>query len=230
MTAQLSVSDLTAGYGSARVVRGVSMEVRPGEVVCLLGRNGAGKTTLLRALMGLLPRRGEVRLGGIDITRWRGSRISRAGMVWVPQDEPVVPGLSVADHFSLAMPDADPTQLVDDAALLFPILGQRAGQDAATLSGGERKMLGVALALAAEPAVILMDEPTEGVAPVIVEQLVSVIGQIGEHTAVLLVEQNLDTALALGDRAYVLETGTVVEDGPIAELSASGRLESRLAL
>ncbi|MFQ5555902.1 MAG: ABC transporter ATP-binding protein [Acidimicrobiales bacterium] len=230
MSATLSVEGLTAGYRGAIAVRDVDLEVGEGEVVCLLGRNGAGKTTVLRALMGLLPRRGSVRLGGTDVTSWRGSRIKAAGMAWVPQDQQVVAGLTVSEHFSLVDPRADARALVAEAAELFPVLGERARQDAATLSGGERKMLGIALALAAQPSVILMDEPTEGVAPVIVEGLVAAIGDVVERAAVLLVEQNLDTALALGERAYVLETGSIVEDDRLAELSASGRLERRLAL
>lgn len=141
----------------------------------------------------------------------------------------MVPGLSVADHFALAVGARSETA-VASAGELFPILGERARQDASTLSGGERKMLGISLALAVEPAVILMDEPTEGVAPVVVEQLVAVMGEIGGNVAVLLVEQNLDTALVLGERAYILATGTIVEEGQLSELSASGRLESRLAL
>ncbi|MFV2039528.1 MAG: ABC transporter ATP-binding protein [Acidimicrobiales bacterium] len=230
MSSTLSVRGLTAGYGTTTVLRGVDLEVDAGEVVCLLGRNGAGKTTLLRALMGLLPRRGRVCLGDRDVTHQRGSRISRLGMVWVPQESQVVPGLTVADHFALAVVDSDPARALTIAAETFPVLGERARQDAATLSGGERKMLGISLALAVEPSVILMDEPTEGVAPVVVQQLLSAMRSIGDDVAVLLVEQNLDTALALGERAYVLETGTIVESGPLDELSSSGRLESRLAL
>ncbi len=226
----LTVRGLSAGYGGITVVRDIDLDLRGGEVVCLLGRNGAGKTTIMKSLMGLLPRDGQVLLGDQDITKWRGSRIKQAGMVCVPQDDQVVPGLSLADHFSLAVPDRPPKELIDQAAELFAVLGERAHQDAATLSGGERKMLGLALALACEPSVILLDEPTEGVAPVTIEHLVSAISSIGGDVAILLVEQNLDIALALGQRAYVLETGSIVEDGSLAVLAESGRLEERLAL
>lgn len=230
MTASLRVRALTSGYGATTVVRDLDFHVDSGEVVCLLGRNGAGKTTVLRALMGLLGRRGSIRLGGEEIATWRGSRISRAGMVWVPQEAQVVPGLTVADHFALAVGRAHSEAAITAAAEVFPLIAERAHQDAATLSGGERKMLGISLALAVEPSVILMDEPTEGVAPVVVEQLLSALREIGADVAVLLVEQNLDTALALGTRAYVLETGAIVDEGSLDELSSSGRLESRLAL
>lgn len=226
----LTISGLSAGYGGTTIVRDIDLHLDHGEVVCLLGRNGAGKTTIMKSLMGLLPRRGAIRLGDEDITRWRGSKIKNAGMVCVPQDDQVVPGLSLADHFALAVPGRPVRELIDQAAELFAVLGERANQDAATLSGGERKMLGLALALASEPSVILLDEPTEGVAPVTIEHLVSTIASIGDGVAVLLVEQNLDIALALGQRAYVLETGSIVEDGPLAELAQSGRLEERLAL
>lgn len=230
MSTPLTVRGLSAGYAGTDVVRGVDLEVHPGEVVCLLGRNGAGKTTIMKSLMGLLPRQGVVELNGVDISRWRGSQIQRAGMVYVPQDDQIVPGLSLANHFSLAVPGTPVKQLVEAAAELFPVLGRRAEQDAATLSGGERKMLGIALALACEPSVILLDEPTEGVAPVTIEHIVEVIGGIGGSMSLILVEQNLDIALALGERAYILETGSIVQEGPLAELSESGDLEKRLAL
>ena len=226
----LTISGLSAGYGGTTIVRDIDLHLDRGEVVCLLGRNGAGKTTIMKSLMGLLPRGGVVKLGDEDITRWRGSKIKNAGMVCVPQDDQVVPGLSLADHFALAVPGRPVRELIEQAAELFAVLGERANQDAATLSGGERKMLGLALALASEPSVILLDEPTEGVAPVTIEHLVSTIASIEGDVAILLVEQNLDIALALGHRAYVLETGSIVEDGSLAEMAESGRLEERLAL
>lgn len=229
-TAQLVVSGLSAGYGGTNVVRDISLELHPGEVVCLLGRNGAGKTTIMKSLMGVLPRAGSVLLGAHETATWRGSRIKKAGMVCVPQDDQVVPGLTLADHFALAVPGSPIADVVEQAAAIFPVLGERQHQDAATLSGGERKMLGIALALACDPDVILLDEPTEGVAPVTIEHLVKTIASIEGDVAILLVEQNLDTALELGERAYVLETGSIVESGNLSELSASGRLEKRLAL
>jgi len=229
LTPELSVHDLSAGYGGATVLRGVSLRVPAGSVVCVMGRNGAGKTTLLRALMGVLPKQGRVELGGQDITAWPGHRIRAAGMAWVPQDDAVFPGLTVRQHLEIGRRGGEGDGIAT-AADLFPILGERLDQEAQTLSGGERKMLGIAQALVSGPRVMLMDEPTEGVAPLIVEQLVSAISAAATRTAVVLVEQNVDTAVALGSDAYVLEHGAVVEQGPITELHRNGVLERRLAL
>jgi ABC-type branched-subunit amino acid transport system ATPase component len=230
LTPILAVAGVHAGYGRSIVLRDVSLEVPPGTVACLMGRNGAGKTTLLRALMGVLPKTGRVQLDGVDITSWSGHRINAAGMVWVPQDDSVFPGLTVREHLVLAVGGRRTDDAIDAAAGLFPILGRRLDQQAQTLSGGERKALGIAQALIVRPKVVLMDEPTEGVAPIVVEQLIPAIRVLTESAAVLLVEQNIDTALALGSHAFVLEHGTVVEAGEMARLHADGVLERRLAL
>ncbi len=230
MTAVLAVSGLHAGYGPSIVLRDVSFEVLPGAVACLMGRNGAGKTTLLKALMGVLSKTGSVKLDGRDITDWKGHRINTAGMVWVPQEHAVFPGLTVREHLLIALGRRRDDAGLAAAAELFPILAERADQEAQTLSGGERKMLGIAQALIVHPKLVLMDEPTEGVAPIIVEQLLPAIRVLTESAAVLLVEQNIDTALALGSHAYVLEHGTIVESGDIGRLHRDGVLERRLAL
>jgi branched-chain amino acid transport system ATP-binding protein len=226
----LSVSRLHAGYGSSRVLRDVSMEVGAGEVACLMGRNGAGKTTLLKALMGVLPKTGRVELDGADITDWKGHRISAAGMVWVPQERSVFPGLTVREHLFIALGGRGVEEGLSEASALFPILGERVDQEAQSLSGGERKMLGIAQALVVHPKLVLMDEPTEGVAPLVVEQLLPAIRAFTGSAAVLLVEQNVDTALAVGSNAFVLEHGTIVESGPVGDLHSQGVLERRLAL
>ena len=230
MTAILSVDGLHAGYGRSIVLRDVSLEVAPGTVACLMGRNGAGKTTLLRALMGVLPKTGRVLLDGADITGWSGHRINAAGMVWVPQEDSVFPGLTVREHLVIAVGARRAKEAIDAAAALFPVLGNRLEQQAQTLSGGERKALGIAQALIVRPKLVLMDEPTEGVAPIVVEQLIPAIRVLTQSAAVLLVEQNIDTALALGSHAFVLEHGTIVESGEMARLHAEGVLERRLAL
>jgi branched-chain amino acid transport system ATP-binding protein len=226
----LKVTGLHAGYGSSTVLRDVSLDVSHGEVACLMGRNGAGKTTLLKALMGISPKTGRVELEQKDITNWKGHRINLAGMVWVPQEQSVFPGLTVREHLFLAQRGRDVDAGLAAAAELFPFLGERLGQEAQSLSGGERKMLGIAQAFVVHPKVVLMDEPTEGVAPIVVEQLLPAIRVLTQSTAVLLVEQNLDTAVALGSRAYVLEHGTIVESGGIRQLHEDGILERRLAL
>jgi branched-chain amino acid transport system ATP-binding protein len=227
---ELRVTGLHAGYGSSTVLRDVSLEVSRGEVACLMGRNGAGKTTLLKALMGILPKTGRVELQGRDITDWKGHRINLAGMVWVPQEQSVFPGLTVREHLVIALRGRDVDAGLAAAAELFPILGERLHQEAQSLSGGERKMLGIAQTMVVHPKLVLMDEPTEGVAPIVVEQLQPAIRVLTRSAAVLLVEQNLDTAVALGSRAYVLEHGTIVESGGVRQLHDDGVLERRLAL
>lgn len=230
MTAVLDVQHLSSGYGPSIVVRDVSFEVEPGQVVCVMGRNGAGKTTLLKSLMGLLPFAGTVRLDGSDVSGWNGHRINAQGMVWVPQEDTVFSGLTVREHLFIALHSRDLEQGIAAAAALFPVIGQRLDQEAQTLSGGERKMLALAQALVVSPKVVLMDEPTEGVAPIMVEQLIPAIETLAREAAVVLVEQNVDTALALGSHAYVLERGSIVESGDIRELHDRGVLGRRLAL
>jgi branched-chain amino acid transport system ATP-binding protein len=231
LTSLLEVENLSAGYGQTTVLRGISFTVEPGEVVCVMGRNGAGKTTLLRALMGVLPKTGVVRLSGTDISHRPGHRINTEGMVWVPQEASVFPGLTVRDHLIIALHrHRDEEEGIVAAGELFPVLGERLEQKAQTLSGGERKMLALAQALIAKPKVVLMDEPTEGVAPVMVEQLIPAIGAATNESSVVLVEQNIDTALALGGNAYVLEQGSIVESGTVRDLHDRGVLAQRLAL
>jgi branched-chain amino acid transport system ATP-binding protein len=248
LTTILSVEGLSAGYGQTTVLRGVSFAVGQGEVACVMGRNGAGKTTLLKALMGVIPTTATVRLLGVDISHRPGHRINAAGMVWVPQEDSVFPGLTVRDHLVIALNRscaASPApsgvsrnrnrrdceeEGIAGASALFPVLGDRLGQEAQTLSGGERKMLALAQALIVKPTAVLMDEPTEGVAPVVVEQLIPAIAAAAREAAVVLVEQNIDTALALGTQAYILERGSIVESGHVRDLYNGGILEQRLAL
>lgn len=230
MSTVLQVRALTAGYGSSVVLRGIDLDVGEGEVVCLMGRNGAGKTTMLKSLMGVLRKRGTVKVDGIDVSDWPGHRINAAGVAWVPQDEATFPGLTVREHLRLAFGDRGFGRAAEAAVALFPILGERMEQEAQTLSGGERKMLGIGTAFALKPRIVLMDEPTEGVAPVVVEQLIPAIRTLSQTSAVLLVEQNVDTAVAVGVRASILEHGEIVETGEVARLHAEGILERRLSL
>ena len=225
----LELEGLSVSYGRATVVREVDLVVPSSGVVCLLGRNGAGKTTLLKAVMGLLPRAGTVRIAGEDSAGWRGARVNAAGVAWVPQEAGVFPGLSVAEHLRIAS-RFDPEAMGSDVLDLFPVLARRSNQHADTLSGGERKMLGMALALVGSPRLVLLDEPTEGVAPVIVDQLVDLIRGLASRCALLLVEQNLHTALATAGHCYVLEQGMIVESGDPVELHRAGVLEARLAV
>jgi ABC-type branched-subunit amino acid transport system ATPase component len=227
----LSVNSIDVSYGRTQILRGVTLDLGSREVVCVIGRNGAGKTTLLRALMGVLPvREGEVRLLGRDVTGWKGHRRARMGMSWVPQGSSVFPGLSVEEHLKIAARMAKGEKTDEEVMELFPVLSERLRQEAQTLSGGERKMLAIAQALISGPKVMLLDEPTEGVAPVIVAQIRSALARLVDVCSIVLVEQNVDTALAVGTRAYVLERGAVVEEGDMRELHESGIIRKRLGL
>lgn len=229
--ALLEVRDLRARYGQTVVLSGIDLDVRRGEVVTLLGLNGAGKTTLLRCIAGLKRSSGAVRYDGRDATRWTGARRHRSGLAYVPQTEGVFPGISVGDHLRLARQFRDERLAIQDELLeWFPVLKERFGQDAQTLSGGQRKMLSVVMALSSEPSLVLLDEPTEGVAPVVREQLVEALAKVTARAAVILVEQNLGTAVAIGGRCHVVERGTIVESGQIADLVADGTIERRLTV
>jgi branched-chain amino acid transport system ATP-binding protein len=231
VSAVLAVESIDVSYGRTKVLRRVSLEVGEQEVVCVIGRNGAGKTTLLRALMGVLPiGAGRVRFRDRDVTGWKGHRLARSGLTWVPQGSSVFPGLTVSDHLELASRARGGARSRAAVTELFPVLGERLDQQAQTLSGGERKMLSIAQALVAGPSLMLLDEPTEGIAPVVVTEVRAALTKVARVCSVVLVEQNVDTALAVSTRAYVLERGSVVEQGNMKELHDSGVLRERLGL
>ena len=219
MTTALAVRDLHVHLGQSHVLQGISFDVPTGGVTALLGRNGVGKTTTLRALMGLVPRsRGEVSLGGADVTRLPTHTVVRRGVGYVPEDRDVFAGLTVEENLRLAERDADPRyELVYD---LFPELRQRAAQRAGTLSGGQQQMVAIARALLNENQVLLVDEPTKGLAPLLVTEVAAALGRAAELTTVLLVEQNLPVVQRLARDVVVLDAGQVVHVGPAAELLA----------
>ena len=219
MTTALAVRDLHVHLGQSHVLQGISFDVPTGGVTALLGRNGVGKTTTLRALMGLVPRsRGEVSLGGSDVTRLPTHTVVRRGVGYVPEDRDVFAGLTVEENLRLAERDADPRyELVYD---LFPELRQRAAQRAGTLSGGQQQMVAIARALLNENQVLLVDEPTKGLAPLLVTEVAAALGRAAELTTVLLVEQNLPVVQRLARDVVVLDAGQVVHAGPAAELLA----------
>ena len=219
MTTALAVRDLHDHLGQSHVLQGISVDVPTGGVTALLGRNGVGKTTTLRALMGLVPRsRGEVSLGGADVTRLPTHTVVRRGVGYVPEDRDVFAGLTVEENLRLAERDADPRyELVYD---LFPELRQRAAQRAGTLSGGQQQMVAIARALLNENQVLLVDEPTKGLAPLLVTEVAAALGRAAELTTVLLVEQNLPVVQRLARDVVVLDAGQVVHAGPAAELLA----------
>jgi len=213
----LELRGLRAGYGGNTVVRGISMAVDGGEIVTLLGHNGAGKTTTLKAIFGLIPPTGgEVLFDGRDIGGREPSLNVVAGISYLPQEKAVFPTLTVAENLELAAytirEKGEVRERLEEVYALFPVLRERTWQPAGTLSGGERRMLSLGMALMTRPRLLLMDEPSLGLAPFLVEQLMKTIRDINERfgTAVLLVEQNVKQALLLSRRAYIMKMGRIV--------------------
>ena len=219
---RLEVDGLSVRYGTQEAVRGISFEVGPGEVVALLGANGAGKTTTLRAVSGLLrPSGGQVRLDGRRLDRLPAHEVVGAGVAHVPEGRRVFARMTVEENLELGgYTDRRGMRTALDGVLaLLPVLAERRSQPAGTLSGGEQQLLALGRALMSSPRVLLLDEPSTGLAPQAVEAVLAVVaGRAAEGTAVLLVEQDAGVALSLASRAYVLETGRVVAQGPSAAL------------
>lgn len=221
----LEIEDLTAGYERVAAVRQIRLRVDPGEVVALLGANGAGKTTTLRAVSGLLqPMSGVIRLLGEDLSPQKPSARARSGIAHVPEGRGIFYGLTVAEHFKLTHPGE--TLDADLAYGYFPALTALAGRRAGVLSGGEQQMLAVGRALARKPRLLLLDELSLGLAPVIVERLLPVVKQFARDTGcgVLLVEQHVPLALTIADRGYVMSHGEISVERPAAELRGNSRL------
>lgn len=231
----LVVEGLVAGYhAGAPVLAGVDLQLAPGRVLAVMGRNGAGKTTLLRAVTGLARREaGTIRLDGAPITGWRTDRIARAGIGLVPQGGGVFPGLTVEENLRLG--GVGHRRSVPPAALYarFPVLAERRDRDASSLSGGERRQLAIARALAARPRFLLLDEPSEGIQPSLVEALGETLAELVAEDGIglLLVEQSLELAARLADECLILEDGRVVERLPGAVLADDpARIERHLGL
>jgi branched-chain amino acid transport system ATP-binding protein len=220
----LSLQDVHAYYGDSHVLHGVSLELARGEVVCLLGRNGAGKTTTALTIMGYLaPRPGRIRFEDRDIGGWAPHRVSRAGIGFVPQERGIFPSLTVRENLTTtARRGENGRWTLQGVYELFPRLRERERNLGFQLSGGEQQMLSIARALMLNPTLLLLDEPSEGLAPLIVREIVDVLRTLKrEGLAVLLIEQNLRAALALGDRHYVLSKGQVCFTGTSAELEGN---------
>ena len=222
----LEVRDLHVMLGPSHVLQGVSFDVPEGGVTALLGRNGVGKTTTLRALLGLAQPRGSVRLGGEDLTKLATHSIVRRGVGYVPEDRDIFAGLTVEENLKLAARNgAARWSLVYE---LFPVLRERTGQRAGTLSGGEQQMVAIARALLNENRMLLIDEPTKGLAPFLVAEVAQVLERMAETETILLVEQNLGVVERLARDAVVLDQGRVVFAGPARELLSDPERVRRL--
>jgi branched-chain amino acid transport system ATP-binding protein len=222
----LKIEDLHVYYGEVHALRGVSLEVRRGEIVTLLGNNGAGKTTTLRSISGMLrSRTGKITLDGAPVTGVAAHDVVRMGIAHVPEGRRIFKRLTVKENIALGAflrKDADVATDTERMLTLFPVLRERLKQVAGTLSGGEQQMLAVARALMTRPQLVLLDEPSMGLSPVLVERIFQTIVDINRQgTTVLLVEQNAAMALAVASRAYVLETGAMVLEGPAKELAGN---------
>ena len=220
----LSVSDLAAGYGPLEVLHGFDLEVNQGEIVVILGANGAGKTTTMRAISGMIPRRGRIEFDGQDISSSSPDSIVRLGIAQVPQGRGTFADLTVEDNMLAgAYVRRDEVQAdVERWFDVFPRLRERRSQRAGSLSGGEQQMLAIARALMSRPRLLLCDEPSLGLAPLITQELFEVLKKLNaeEGLSILLVEQNANLALKVAHRVYLLETGNVVSSGSAAELAA----------
>jgi branched-chain amino acid transport system ATP-binding protein len=226
--AALSLDGVQGFYGKSHILQGVSLTVRDGEIVCLLGRNGAGKTSTLKAISGLLPPRGgHVRFHGTDVTGWPAHRIARSGLTLVPEDRGIFSLLSVEENLAIAARKGSRWCLRDIFAM-FPRLEERRRNGGAQLSGGEQQMLSIARALLSGPKLLMLDEPVEGLAPVIVEEIVAQIRAIRDAgVPILLVEQNLAVCTSLADRHYILELGRVAYAATNADFVADEAARDR---
>jgi branched-chain amino acid transport system ATP-binding protein len=219
----LDIRDLRSGYGRIEAVKGVSLTIAEGEVVALIGANGAGKTTLLRTVSGVQPNSGgQVLFQGRDVTRATPHARVAAGIAQVPEGRQIFTPLSIADNLRLGAylrRDADITRDMERIYTMFPVLGERRHLAAGGLSGGQQQMLAIGRALMSRPKLLLLDEPSMGLAPILVEQIFAAITALkGDGVTVFLVEQNAAAALAIADRGYVLETGHLAHQGPARAL------------
>ena len=220
----LEIRELCSAYGQAQVLYGATLHVAEGEVVALLGRNGMGKTSLVRSVMGLATPRvtsGSIRFDGVELVGQRPYQISGRGVGYVPQGRRLFASLTVLEHLQMLERTAPGAWTVHRVFEAFPRLAERKQHRGSQLSGGERQMLAIGRALMTGPRILLMDEPTEGLAPVAVENVEHILGSLrAEGLGILLVEQNLYSALAVADRVYILETGRIVWEGTPAALTA----------
>ena len=233
MGAMLEVDALDAWYDRSHVVQGLSFEVQRGEIVTLMGRNGAGKTTTLKAIMGLLARRGgSVRFDGQEILALPAHARYHRGLAYVPEERRIVPGLSVLENLRLGLiagkERGREKERIDTIARTFPRLAERMDQEGTSLSGGEQQMLAIARAMMSQPRMILLDEPSEGIMPLLVHEMFVLFEQMKrDGTTILLVEQNVERALSISDRAYILDQGRIAHQGEASGLLADREIQER---
>ncbi|MBV5271621.1 MAG: ABC transporter ATP-binding protein, partial [Afipia sp.] len=227
----LETKDLHAWYGASHTLHGVSISVGQGEVVALVGRNGAGKTTTIRSIMGLMSKAtGRVTFDGTDLMPLRSHQRFKLGLAYVPEERRIVPGLTVRENLQLGLVASDAgineRVAIDEIAESFPRLKERLDQEAVTMSGGEQQMLAIARATIAKPKMILLDEPSEGIMPVLVEEMGVLFRRLRDQgVTLLLVEQNVEWALRLADRAIVIDQGEVVYESSAAALLADKSIQ-----
>ncbi len=231
----LEVEGIHTFYGLSHILFGVSLKVEPGEVVCLLGRNGAGKTTTLKSIIGLTPpKQGSIRFKGEEITGTPPYLLARKGLGYVPDDRRIFADLTVGENLEIAARPVEGRGWVWDREKvyeLFPVLKEKESHKGGHLSGGEQKMLAIARALMGNPELLLLDEPTEGLAPLLVRALEEQIRKLKEFgLTVLLAEQNVRSALRLGDRGYIIDNGQIRYEGSIAELRANENVRKKYLL
>ena len=223
--AMLSVKDLSVSYGSIHAVKNISFEVKAGEIVTLIGANGAGKSTTLNAIARLLPASGEILFHGSSLMHVPGHSVVKKGLAMVPEGRRIFLRMSVEENLEMGAYISSRTEVkeqMEDVFRRFPRLLERREQTAGTLSGGEQQMLAMGRALMSKPKLLMMDEPSMGLAPILVEQIFGIIRELNAAgTTILLVEQNAQAALSVADRAYVMETGRIVMSGAADELLAS---------
>ena len=229
----LKVEQLHAWYDHSHVIQGLSFEVRQGEIVTLMGRNGAGKTSTLRTIMGLLAKcKGQVLFDGEDLLALPPHERYHRGLAYVPEDRRIVPGLTVLENLQLGLLASDRrgqmAEMIDEIAQTFPRLKERLHQEGTSLSGGEQQMLAIARAMMARPRMILLDEPSEGIMPLLVHEMFQLFARMKQQgTTILLVEQNVERALSISDRAYILDQGQIVHQGDAAELMANAEIQEK---
>jgi branched-chain amino acid transport system ATP-binding protein len=229
----LHISNLNAWYGSSHVLQDISLEVAKGEIVCLIGRNGAGKTTTLKSIMGLMDKtRGSVMFKDRELLSQPAHLRFALGLAYVPEERRIVQGLSVRENLRLGLV-ASPEKkreaaLIEGIARIFPRLAERLDQEAVTMSGGEQQMLAIARAMISKPDLIMLDESSEGIMPVLVDEMFELFRTMkAQGTTILLVEQNVELALDIADRAYVLDQGAVVHHASARELLADDDIKER---